>query len=166
MYRTGHYGAALLAYAPLGFAVTAAGFAELALAGGAGAAALAVLPDHDQRVPGLAHRGPTHTVAFALAVAAVVGAAAGALAWSSGPLAAAGLAAFAFAGAALSLGSHLAADALTPAGVAPFAPVRSTTYSLDVARAANPLANYGLFALGVAAALAALAAGTAVQGAL
>lgn len=166
MYRTGHYGAALLAYAPLGFAATAGGFAELALAGGAGAAALAVVPDYDQRVPGVTHRGPTHTVVFALAAAALVGTAAGALAWSTGPLAAAGLGAFAFVGAALSLGSHLAADALTPAGVAPFAPVRSTTYSFDVARAANPVANYGLLALGVAVALAALAAGTAVQGAL
>ena len=62
MYRNGHYGAALLAVAPIGAVLTAAGLFELAVAAGVTAVALAVVPDLDQRVPGIAHRGPTHTV--------------------------------------------------------------------------------------------------------
>ncbi|MFW5900591.1 MAG: hypothetical protein ACOCTH_02300 [Halodesulfurarchaeum sp.] len=35
MYRTGHYGAALLAYAPVAFLLVASGSGELAMTGGA-----------------------------------------------------------------------------------------------------------------------------------
>ena len=99
MYREGHVGAALLAYAPVGFVVAAAGFRFLSLIGGIGVAALAMLPDYDQKVPGVDHRGPTHTVWFAVVVGVVT------------------------------IGSHIAADALTPAGVRPFAPVRTRRYT-------------------------------------
>ena len=44
--------------------------------------------------------------------------------------------------------SHLFADALTPMGVRPFEPHDDQEICFDVARAANPLANYALLALG------------------
>ena len=72
MHREGHVGAALLAYAPVGALTLALGFGNLALLGAGGAVVLAMLPDYDQRVPGLEHRGPTHTVWFALAVGVVL----------------------------------------------------------------------------------------------
>lgn len=56
------------------------------------------------------------------------------------------------------------ADALTPAGVRPFAPYRDGFYSYDLARASNPIANYALLAVGVLAAGGALAVGNAIAG--
>lgn len=66
-------------YARLGSLTLAFEFDTLALLEGVGAASLAMLSDVDQRIPGLTHRGATHTVWFALAVSVVL-ALAGALA--------------------------------------------------------------------------------------
>lgn len=60
--------------------------------------------------------------------------------------------------------AHILADVLTLAGVRPFAPVRDEKYTLDLAKAANPLANYVLLAVGVAAVALAAALGSAVGG--
>jgi inner membrane protein len=49
------------------------------------------------------------------------------------------------------VGSHLLADALTPAGVPLLWPLSDTDFSVSVANASNPIANYGLLVLGVAA---------------
>lgn len=143
MYRTGHYGVALLVYAPVGFAVLAGGHPAPALLGGAVVLAVTPLPDYDQRIPLVSHRGSTHTVGFALLVGGAL--AGGALAGGLAPA----LAAFAFLVGALGVGAHLLADWLTPAGIRPFWPLSGREYSLSVTTAANPLANYLLLALGV-----------------
>lgn len=163
MHQYGHYGAALLAYAPLGFLATAAGLEELAILGGLGAAGLSMLPDVDMKLPLVEHRGLTHTVWFALAVGAVLGALGLLLGAQRGVLAALGLGAFAATLGALTTVSHVAADALTPAGVRPFAPYREDFYSYDVARASNPIANAGLLVLGGGVALLGVAAGSWVS---
>lgn len=166
MYRPGHYGAALLAYAPLGGIAIALGFAELALLGGVVAVGGAMLPDWDQRVPFIRHRGATHTVWFALAVGValgLVGVVAGA---SGGVLAALGLGVFGLLVGVLTVGAHLLADVLTPMGIRPLEPVRDDEYTLDVARAANPIANYGLLALGVIVSGGGLVLGSAIANAL
>jgi inner membrane protein len=157
MYKTGHYGAALLAYAPLGFLTLVAGFRDLALVGGAVALALSSLPDVDHRLPGVAHRGPTHTVWFALVVGAAVGVVGALLGSGRGTLAAVGVGLFGFTVGTTTILSHLGADVLTPMGIAPFAPVRDDHYTLDVTPAKNPVANAALLVLGVAAAGGALA---------
>lgn len=147
MHREGHIGAALLAYAPLLMLALVVGSTDLALAGGLAAVGLAMLPDQDQRVPGIDHRGITHTVHFAAVVGgvlAVVGLVVGA---TRGPLAAVGWGVFGFAVGSGVIASHIAADALTPMGVEPYRDGRN--YSYDVAKAANPLANYALLAVGV-----------------
>ncbi|WP_244209786.1 hypothetical protein [Haloarcula quadrata] len=56
--------------------------------------------------------------------------------------------------------SHIAADALTPAGVRPWCPVDDTHYSFGVVRAENPLANYALLGLGIASAVLGVWAGS------
>lgn len=167
MYQYGHYGCALLVYAPLGLVALLVGAAELALLGGLASVALAMLPDYDQRVPGLAHRGPTHTVAFALCtglglagVTALV-APSGLLAGES-QLAFAGVVTFAFLVGTLTICSHLLADALTPAGIRPYWPLSDREVSLNVTRAANPVANYLLFGIGIGAAVLAGMLGGAV----
>jgi inner membrane protein len=168
MHRPGHYGAALLAYAPLGFLATALGFETAALVGGGVAVAGAMVPDWDQRVPFVRHRGPTHTVWFALGVGILLGAG-GVLAGArTGALTAAAYGAFGFAVGVITVGAHLLADALTPMGIRPLEPVDDVEYSLEVTKAANPVANYLLLAVGVTAAggafVAAGAVATAVGG--
>jgi inner membrane protein len=155
VYRKGHYGVSLLAFAPLGYWLRRHGAPWLALGSLALLLGLAMLPDVDHRVPVVEHRGPTHTLAFALLVGAACGGLAGVVdvsLFDAGPV---GIAYAAGLGA-LSVVAHLLADALTPAGVRPFWPISSRRVSIGVARAGDPLANGALFGLGVAAALLAL----------
>jgi inner membrane protein len=156
MYQNGHYGVALLFVAPTGTLLIAAGFVELALMAGATAVALAMVPDLDQRVPGVTHRGPTHTVWFALLVGVITTAIAVAVA-IAGPVVSA---VTGFVVGTGTIASHIAADALTPAGVRPWSPINDTHYSLDVVRAKNPLANYALLGLGIAGVVLGIWAGT------
>lgn len=148
MYQVGHYGAALLAYAPLGTAVGLAGHETAAIVGALACVALSTLPDCDHRIPAIEHRGPTHSVGFALLVGAGLAAVTALLVDAASPLVDVGFVTFAFVVGTLSIGSHLLADALTPMGIRPFWPVSSRHYTLRVTRAANPLANYVLFGLG------------------
>lgn len=166
MHRPGHYGAALLAYAPVGFLTLALGFGTVAVAGGVIVVGGAMLPDLDMRVPFITHRGPTHTVWFALGVGAVLGLSGALIGSDAGVAAALGLGAFGALVGVLTVGAHLLADALTPMGVRPLAPVRDVEYTLGVATASNPIANYALLALGILAAGLAFVLGGATAGAL
>jgi len=150
MHREGHIGAALLAYAPLGLIVGLLAGLEAVLIGAIGASALAMVPDWDMRVPFIKHRGPTHTVHFAVLVGILLGIAGAALGAQTGIAVAIVLGLFGFLLGSLTIASHIAADALTPMGVTPFR--NGKKYSFDVARAANLVANYGLLALGAIAA--------------
>lgn len=149
MYRAGHYGVSLLVYAPVLAVLLATGYRVAAVAGLVGVLVLAPVPDYDQRVPFVSHRGPTHTFAFAgLVGAAFAGVVL--LAPVEG-VARLPLAVFAFGVGALGIVAHLAGDVLTPAGIEPFWPLSSRNYSLYLTRADNTLANYLLFCCGVAA---------------
>ena len=158
MYRKGHYGVALLVFAPIGFVLLAVDRADLAVVTGGGMLWLAMLPDLDHRVPGIPHRGPTHSLLFATLVGGVFAAAGVALETvTGGPVSTAGvsLPAVGFAIGAVTVLAHLLGDALTPAGVNFLWPVSTRTYTLGLCRADNTMANYGLFAVGVFAAGAA-----------
>jgi len=153
MYATGHYGAALLVYAPVGYVLLGVD-PLLAVAGGAGVLALATLPDTDQRIPLVPHRGPTHSLAFLVVVAAVLGW----LGWQAGGgigatvgVGRVELAAFAAGVGVLGVGSHLLADMLTPAGVNLLWPLPGPELSLYVTRADNAVANWALLGVGVLA---------------
>lgn len=164
MHREGHVGAALVVYAPLGFVAVLVGAREAALLGGIASAGLAMAPDVDMRVPVVEHRGTTHTVWFAGVVGLAVGIAGAVYGAQAGLLVA--VPGFLF-GSLVGTGavcSHIAADALTPAGVTPFAPLRETHYTWDVTRASNPLSNYVLLGLGVVAAGGALALANGIRG--
>ncbi|MEF8856086.1 MAG: metal-dependent hydrolase [Haloplanus sp.] len=154
MYRRGHLGVSLLVFAPVGFALVLLGRPDLAVVGGAAMLWLAMLPDWDQRVPFLSHRGPTHTLAFALLVgAAGAGAGAGLATVLDGGRAT--LVPFGFAIGALAILAHLLADALTPSGVPFLWPLSGRDVSVYLTRADNTLANYVLLAVGVCATAAA-----------
>jgi inner membrane protein len=148
VYRNGHYGVALLVFAPVGVALVSAGAVELAVVVGAGTLWLAMLPDVDHRVPGISHRGPTHTVGFALLVAAVLGG----IGFLVGHVVGSAPATLGAVGAAiglLSVGAHLIADALTPMGIRPFWPLSNRKFTLSVVTADSTLGNYGLLSAGV-----------------
>lgn len=159
MYREGHVGAALLAYAPLGALAVPLGSADLALAGAGVAVALAMVPDIDVRIPFVEHRGPTHTVWFAVLVGAVAGVLGGVVGSQQGALDALVLGAFAGVVATVTVLSHIVADAITPMGIRPFAPRSQWWYSLDLVPSKDPTANYVLLVVGVAATAASLSAG-------
>ncbi len=151
MYQVGHYGGAMLAYTPLGTIVTLSGHGDIAIVGGLVCVMLSTLPDYDHRLPLVEHRGPTHTVAFALLVGAGLAALTAVLVDSGSAFVGASVVSFAFLVGVVSIGSHLLVDALTPMGIRPFWPLSRRRYSLQLTTAANPIANYGLFGLGVAA---------------
>ena len=168
MHRDGHIGAALLAYAPIGGIVLAVGFQQLAIFGGIAAVGLAMLPDWDMRVPGVPHRGPTHTYWFA----GVVGVAVGGVAFLGGLLASTvaitavlGLGVFGVVVGTVTMLSHIGADALTPMGVDPHNS-GGENYSLNICRADSTLGNYALLGLGVTASMVAFVAGTGINGLL
>lgn len=124
MCQNGRYGAALLAVAPTGVILVAAGLFELALVAGVTTLALVMVPNLDQRVPGIVHRGPTHKIWFAL-VTGVLMAAALVAVGTAGPVVS-GVTGFAV-GAGTTV-SHIAADVLTLAGVCPWQPIDYTHY--------------------------------------
>jgi inner membrane protein len=168
MHRNGHYGAALLAYAPVGFLALAFGFSVAAAGGAVLAVALAMVPDWDQRIPGIKHRGVTHTVHFAVAVGAftgLLGAGVGASSTTDPtPFVFIGAGIFGATTGTLSILAHIGADALTPMGVKPLGE-DGPHISYGVCRADSTLGNYGLLALGGTAALVAFYLGEGIQAA-
>jgi inner membrane protein len=149
VYRKGHWGVSLLLFAPVGSALVALGQQHLAFVGGAVMVWLAMLPDVDIRIPGLSHRGSTHTLAFAALVGLAFGAVGFVLGTPLAPASRVELAVFGFGIGALTVLAHLVADALTPMGVAFFWPLSSRRFSLGVVRADSTVGNDALFVLGV-----------------
>lgn len=125
----------------------------------------AMLPDLDMRLPGVKHRGVTHTVWFAVLCAVLAAAfglallsVLGAVLLPARPFALlAGVLFFAYLGFHAVV-THLVGDVITPAGIRPFAPVRSTEYSLGLVKAANPAANALCYVAGLCAVGASIAA--------
>ncbi len=148
---------ALLVYAPVGYILVQAD-PFLAFVGGAGVLALATLPDVDMDLPLVPHRGPTHSLLFLALVAGALGAvgyAVGQGSWQ--PLGEPTRAAVFTAGiGVLGVGSHLLADMLTPAGINLFWPLPADSFTFDIARADNTVANYALLGLGAFATAAVL----------
>jgi inner membrane protein len=171
VFRIGHYGVSLALYAPVGALLLAGSHPTAAVAGGAAVCWLAMLPDVDHRIPGLSHRGPTHTLAFAALVGGAVWAAASAGVSATGldglAVGPASLPAFVGAVAGFAVLAHLVGDLLTPMGVALLWPLSGDRYSLSMTPADSAAWNYGLFALGVfATAAAAYLGATATGGAV
>jgi inner membrane protein len=162
MFLLGHYGVSLVVFSPVGFALVRLGRPDLAFVVGAAMLGLAMLPDVDHRIPGVRHRGPTHSLAFAAAVGgafAGVGHLLGAVGSDLGValgVAGVGLPAFGFFLGALVVVAHLVGDVLTPMGVNFLWPLSDRRYSLSLWPARSRPANYGLFALGVFVATSAL----------
>jgi inner membrane protein len=153
MYWRGHVGIALLAYAPVAGTIRAVGEPGVATLGAVVAVAFATLPDADEWLP-VAHRGPTHTVAFAVAAGVLAALAAGVALPAGAPVGdplPPWTPVFVGGVAALALCSHVAGDAITPMGIWPLRPFREWHVTLDLTPAANPRANRLFLGAGVAA---------------
>lgn len=144
MMRIGHYGAAMLAYAPVVVLMDPVG-PGVAVVGLAATLGTARLPDLDQSIPFVPHRGPTHTLWFGL-VLGVFGAVTANTVLPRADVRLLGLATIL---PTLGVLSHLAADALTPAGVRPCWPLWSRSVSVSLVRAENGTANRLLFGAGL-----------------
>ncbi|GAB6878963.1 metal-dependent hydrolase [Halorubrum gandharaense] len=150
MYWRGHVGIALLAYAPVAGLVLEAGQPGLAVAGGLLAVGFATLPDADQSLP-IPHRGPTHTLAFAVVAGVLTALVAAGVALATGLAVPAWTPHFVGTVVTVTLCSHIAGDAITPMGIQPFRPLSAFHFTLDLTPAKNPLANYLFLAGGVLA---------------
>ena len=170
MHKRGHAGFALLAYLPVLAVGTASeewsvltligvvALADIArpvalLTGWNLSLSLAMLPDIDQQLPQVTHRGFTHTIWFVLTVS-LCGAGLGFLLATVFPIPG-GVASPAMVGlfcgylCVHALGTHLLADVVTPMGLRPLWPVSDWHVSLNLLRAANPTANRVLYLMGV-----------------
>jgi inner membrane protein len=151
VYRSGHLGVSLLVFAPIGYLLVDAGFPVAAFVTGVAMCWLTMLPDVDHRLPFVSHRGPTHSLLFAVAVGvafagvATLGVDALTLFESDLPT----VVPFGFFVGFVAVVAHLLGDVLTPAGVPLFWPLSGRRYSVSLTRADNRFANAGLFALGV-----------------
>jgi len=162
MHRRGHYGLALLVFSPLAFLLNISHTSEAALVGILIVVGVTPIPDIDQRLPFVSHRGITHTVWFVIVAStiatAVTWAAAiqgkqavqGTLSTVSAPtlvLPALGVGFL----VALGLTTHLLGDVITPMGIEPFAPVNDTKYRWKLTTSGDSTTNNGLFVAGLGA---------------
>ena len=179
MYRHGHIGIALLILAPISYALIQSG--QFALTGllALGVLLIEPLPDNDHRIPGLSHRGVSHS----LLTAGIIGLMCAECGWLLGryltvPLAhwlqttvlpatsitavtiateqlatltPETLTGLGFVIGVLGICVHLAGDIITVSGIQPFLPFSRRRISLSRLRAASTLANTVFLLLGVLA---------------
>ena len=177
MHRAGHVGVTLAVYAPVAYLLIRAGRVQLAALGLIGMLVVEPWPDRDMEIPGLTHRGASHTLVGALfvgllvAIAVIVGGrivpaylgislteTVARSAEMNIPLFGGSAAVtldfgtftvFAFGIGVLAVVSHLLGDILTPMGIRPFWPVSRRTFSLSLWTASNQITNPLLLVLGV-----------------
>jgi len=158
MYVLGHVGISLFLYAPIAGLLLSAGQPVGGALTGLLMVGLAPLPDLDTYTDCLDHRGPTHTVWFALGVGLVVAIVTGGgmvivdsvagvdqtPLWIGGWFGAV---------STLAVLGHLVGDLVTPMGLWPFRPLSAWHYTFDLTPSKSPRANRLCFASGVVALL-------------
>jgi inner membrane protein len=171
MYRAGHYGAALIAASPLAFALTYFHQPFVAVASVITMLALTRIPDWDMWLPGVSHRGITHTIVFTIFIGGLMAVTFPALLYvfrsplmsylpvTLEPATYVSAAGLGFLTGALAILAHLAADIITPRGIHPFLPHDSTRYTLDLVPARSPSGNALLQLVGLVCIVVAFGAG-------
>jgi len=150
MYPPGHVGLTALLFAPLACWFRLTGRGQACAECLCVAVSLSLLPDIDKLLPGLVHRGVTHTLLFAAVFGLLVP-----VLVLPGNRRLPGLGAeHAVVGYLIGVGSlvsHLVGDVITPMGVQALFPALGTVYSLDIVQASSPTANAVLLLAGGAA---------------
>lgn len=172
---------AMLLYAPVAFILVYFQQYVAAVAAGAIIVGTTRVPDWDLWLPGVSHRGITHTLLFVVFFGLLIGMVF-AVGIFYGPkvlplfslfydgavttrviLIAGG---FGFFCGATAIFAHLMADIITPMGLQPLVPFSTQRYGLRVARAANPIANGVLLTAGSVAVVLGWTAGVYFSGVL
>lgn len=197
MHRRGHYGITLLAVAPIVFFLVS-DTPVLALLFLIGVATVERLPDLDFQLPGLRHRGTSHSIVAAVVVGSLLGATGWLLSGSvnelflavpavlstvldlsefirqflphslndsiqlliadltsharvlaKNPIDRWSVALFGFCVGVYGITVHLLGDIITTTGIQPFLPFSRWRISISPLRASNPVANTGMFMIGV-----------------
>ena len=159
MHAQGHKGIALLLYSPITYFLLNTGQLFLAIGGLVVVLFLSMLPDKDMVIPLLRHRGPTHTIWFAIAVGlALAGVGLGIQFGLDevGIVAVAVPIGFLFLVGFLSIVYHIIGDAMNPTGVRPYRPVSNHKHALGVAKSSSFVGNWGFYLLGLVANLVAI----------
>lgn len=176
MYKAGHYGTAFLVYAPVAFILTYLQLFPHAAIAGLFIIGFTRIPDWDLFIPFVKHRGITHTFVFVLFIGVFAGSGlAGALQivgdltayWLGIPATTENLLyafGFGFVTGGLSIIAHMLGDIITPMGIQPLRPFRDTRWRYKIAPASSPVANAGLFGLGVGLTIGAIIAGLYLGG--
>jgi len=154
MHAQGHKGIALLLYAPITYVLLDAGQPILAIGGLVIVLMLSMLPDKDMVIALLPHRGPTHTIWFALAVGAGLAGLGLGIQFGLdeiGIVAVAVPVAFLFFVGFCSVLFHIIGDALNPSGVRPYKPVSSHKHALGVTKSGSFIGNWMFYFLGLVA---------------
>ena len=179
MNRSGHWGLAMLWYSPVVFGALSTDLRTfpLVIAGTVLVSGLCMLPDLDQRLPLVKHRGITHTIWFALLVGVILGGSAFLMVNIAGhsafgqwipservlgsPLAI--TVGWFFGGTGvLVVISHLFGDWLTKMGIRPYSPIWRHKHRLGITHADSWIWNSVLYVIGVGMIIASYAAGTGV----
>lgn len=149
MFPAGHFGIVLIAYAPIAYVLVVRAEERAVTPGLTYALVLTYLPDFDVFVPGLVHRGLSHTLLAVLVLGALSALVWGAVGTRSlrGPV---DRGAFGFLVGALGVGCHLAGDVITPMGVQPFLPLDGTVYTMTLVAAERFEVNLALLVVGIA----------------
>lgn len=173
MHRTGHWGLAMLFYAPVVFGVLSVSknYFPLLVVGAVLTSGLCMLPDIDQRLPRVPHRGITHTIWFAVVVGGIlygigiVGTrlvAHGLGYWGLqlpgqfAPPTVGGF--FGVVGVVVVL-SHLVGDWMTKMGIRPYYPLSRRKHRLGRVYANSLIANGVLYGVGLLAIIASFLVG-------
>ena len=157
MYLQGHIGISLLLYAPIAAWLFSINQPTLAVLTGVLMVLFSPLPDLDTYTNRIDHRGPTHTVWFALGCSLLITLFSGLCVMALSRLgyecilAVSPLWAAVWFGsvAMLTLCGHLFGDLITPMGVRPFRPLSAYHRTLDLTPSKNPRANRLWFGTGV-----------------
>lgn len=160
MHARGHKGIGLLLYAPITYALLRLNQPILAIGGLVLVLTLSMLPDKDMVIALLPHRGPTHTIWFALAVGAALGGIGIIIQLGLdkiGIVAVAVPVVFLFGIGFLSILYHIIGDALNPSGVRPYTPVSRKKHALGLTKSNSFVWNWLFFVLGLVANLIAVA---------
>jgi inner membrane protein len=151
MYRGGHIGLNASLYALVVPVVSRHWSLEVALFGAVLTIGLANVPDLDQPLPRLRHRGGTHTIWFALFVGCLCAIVMTALGDGALTLY------LGFAIGASSILAHLAGDVVTPMGLRPLAPLSRRHVTLEWFESRNRRINRTVLLVGVVLLLTSLA---------
>lgn len=150
MYPLGHLGLTAGLFAPVVYWLRVTGRDRTARDCLTVGVVISLLPDADAVVPGLVHRGVTHTLLAAVLAGVVMALALRRIGGAPVGLRAEHAVTHYLVGVG-GVVSHLLGDVITPMGIRPMFPIRHTVYSFDIVQASSPAANILLLLAGTGA---------------